>query len=186
MVVNPAKVHADDYFDASTDEDEASQPGVEEGDNAPCPASASKSASGRTASSTKLPPVRQSASPPSLSIGPLSRGNLLEVGRFIVQRASKATNLSLSGLFHDLLGSSNLKQLRYLSIGPLTPPDAAAALLGSGLKLPNVRKLRVCGDHPALAIAKAIAGEVEGLESLEEVQWDFGYASVPNAPRESS
>lgn len=187
VIVDPAGIRPESYLRTSTEEE---QPPSTPDDNDQAgnlarsheaetehPASDSEISSGSPAKSG--PAITTSPISPS---GRLTRDRLLGLAKSVLELTLNTSNLSLTGIFRDCLKNSELpilSQLRYLTIGPLTPPeDATQCLEGTKTMLSALEMLRVCGHYPGTEAAGLVGGEVEGLPSLREVHWDFGHTEV--------
>lgn len=116
------------------------------------------------------------------SLFPQWRDGTPALGRSVLRLTPHVKDLSLTGLFHDCLSAEMmpvLSQIRYLSVGPLTPhTHASLCIREEATMLPAVEKLRVCGNFPGIGAARLIGGEAEGLPSLKEGYWDFGHTDA--------
>lgn len=107
--------------------------------------------------------------------------NVIELGRSILQLVRTVKNLSLTSYLArciELEGPS-LSEVRYLSLGPLKPPEYLSSCLAN-LETPSLASLRVCGGDLTAAAAQALGNPSGELTELRHVVWDYGALSLPS------
>lgn len=120
-------------------------------------------------------------------LDPAHRPGLIGIARAVLDLTTEVKNLSLTSYFNECIERSPngqaqpalLDSMLYLSIGPLSPTSDVMHCLAS-FKLPNLEKLRFCGDTPGRPTARQMAGMDEDVvwPSLRTIQWEFGHSGV--------
>lgn len=165
---------SDDFYGTSDSEDEYHSYGEYYRHNDDNFSSSSASSSPSSRSSTSISTADDSNDSFDLS----QRGGIVALCRSVLHRLPTLENLSLTGFLHLSFGRSPpaFDKLLCLSLGPPTCLPACIRSLDS-LRLPAVKKLRLCADYLGSDVAKRISGLTAGWESLRETRWDYGASS---------
>lgn len=122
------------------------------------------------------PPLSPStAGLPNGPLDPKRRSDIITLGRSVIHLARNLQNLSLTGYMYRCAHRKphGLQNLRSLCLGPLTPSEQAAQCLAK-VKLPSLRRLRVCGGNLCAVAAEVIGSPGGKLPQLRDVEWDYG------------
>lgn len=113
-----------------------------------------------------------------LIIDPTNRHRTFAIACETLRLTKDLKNLSLTGYFNNCLNSqslASLDDLLYLSIGPLAPPLPAEPWL-KNLRLPAVKKLRICGQSISNMVKEIARQDCDAnWPNLETLHWDFAH-----------